>query len=195
MSSIDPTPRGYLSPARTVGELVGALHTADDHLDALVDGQPLSVLAHSLQCAALLRSAMPDDLELQVAGLVHDVGHVVVPGDDERHGRHGADFVSALLGERVATLVGLHVPAKRWLVTVDPHYRRRLTAASVRTLRDQGDEMDGLERRAFEISPHRRAAVALRRADEAAKSPGLRVPDLNAWVGLIEAVAHEHQAA
>ena len=34
----------------------------------------LPILDHCLQCAARLRESHPDDVELQVAGLVHDLG-------------------------------------------------------------------------------------------------------------------------
>src|SRR5215212_7183662 len=48
-----------------------------DALDASRDADDeggLSILEHSLQCAELLRADHPDDVELQVAGLVHDLG-------------------------------------------------------------------------------------------------------------------------
>ena len=88
----------------------------------------LSILHHGLQCAAVLRAANPDDHELQVAGLVHDLGHLLQPRCEDRHGTIGADFVRPVFGDRVAALVEEHVPAKRYLVTVDTSYRARLSA-------------------------------------------------------------------
>ena len=43
------------------------------------DVEDVDLLAHALQCAQLLRDVAPDDVELQVAGLVHDVGTALVP--------------------------------------------------------------------------------------------------------------------
>ena len=92
------------SPA-TLDELVAML--------ASLAGSPgeapgLSELDHGLQCAHELAIAHPGDDELQVAGLVHDIGHRF--GDDAGHGVLGAGFVRPVLGERVAALVDLHVP-------------------------------------------------------------------------------------
>ena len=51
-----------------------------DHLLALqttisAESDKFFELDHGLQCAALLEVSDPDDLELQVAGLIHDLAH------------------------------------------------------------------------------------------------------------------------
>lgn len=145
------------------------------------DGERVDLLEHALQCGYELQCSHPDDVELQVAGLVHDLGHQLVPGDDAGHGRAAADAVRPLFGGRVADLVELHVPAKRYLVTTDPAYHDVLSPVSVRTLGNQGGAMSPDEVAAFERHPHARAAVTLRRADEAAKTPGRPVPSLDDW--------------
>src|SRR5262249_61743108 len=70
--------------------------------------EDVDLIAHALQCAAVLAAVAPDDRELQVAGLVHDVGTVLWPDRPRTHARAGAAAVAALLGERVAWLVGHH---------------------------------------------------------------------------------------
>ncbi len=175
--------------AGAIDDLVAVLRAAAGRPDDEHSGEVVHVLAHGLQCAAVLERSHPDDPELQAAGLVHDLGHVVVPGDVAGHGRHGAELVRPVLGDRVAALVELHVPAKRWLVTVDPAYREQLSTASVETLAEQGAEMSPHERAAFEAERWHRDAVELRRADEAAKVPGLRVPGLDHWVPVLEVIA------
>ncbi len=184
--------------AGSIDDLVVVLRAAAGRPDSEHDGEVVYVLEHGLQCAAVLKRSHPDDLELQVAGLVHDLGHVVARGDVAGHGRHGAELVHPVLGDRVAALVELHVPAKRWLVTVDPAYREQLSPTSVWTLGEQGAEMSPDERgaemspderTAFEAEPWHRDAVVLRRADEAAKTPGLRVPGLDRWLPVLEEVA------
>jgi predicted HD phosphohydrolase len=146
-------------------------------------------LDHALQCADILARRFPDDTELQVAGLVHDIGHRF--GSDEEHGRLGADAVRPALGERVATLVEAHVPAKRYLVATDATYRDRLSPDSVRTLAVQGGALPDEEARAFAGAPYAASAVALRRADEEAKVAGRAVTPLERWLELLHACAAE----
>ncbi|HEY8216611.1 MAG TPA: metal-dependent phosphohydrolase [Acidimicrobiia bacterium] len=153
------------------------------------DGEGLDLLAHSLQCAANVARNVPDDVELQVAGLVHDIGTVLDPGHPESHARTGGDAVGALLGARVAALVAQHAVAKRYLVTVDAGYERRLSPKSVATLAVQGGVLDDRELAAFEARADRDACVALRRADDAAKVAGRVVPALDHWRPALEECA------
>jgi predicted HD phosphohydrolase len=147
----------------------------------------LSELDHALQCAYELSLVRPDDAELHVAGLVHDIGHQFA--SDESHGSLGGDCVRPFLGERVAGLVDAHVPAKRYLVTTDPSYGSVLTAGSVVSLGRQGGGMTPDEVAEFEAGPYAADAAVLRRADDAAKVPGKSVPDLEAWIPLLRQVA------
>jgi predicted HD phosphohydrolase len=157
-------------------------------LDALAtessEGTPgLSELDHGLQCAHELATTLPDDVGLHIAGLVHDIGHDLGPEAD--HGRLGAAVVRDLLGERVAALVEAHVPAKRYLVTVDGGYGGLLSAGSTHSLGLQGGVMDATELAAFSSSPVFADAVTLRRADDAAKLAGRRVPGLDVWAPVL----------
>src|SRR5262245_12227091 len=106
---------------QTVDELFACLAVGDRQFD----GETVDLLAHGLQCAALLAAAEPGDLELQIAGLLHDVGTLVAPGQSSRHARIGGDVVRPLVGHRVAGLVEGHDQAKRYLVTTDASYRDR----------------------------------------------------------------------
>jgi predicted HD phosphohydrolase/phosphohistidine phosphatase SixA len=153
------------------------------------DGEALDALAHHLQCAAVLAERAPDDVELQVAGLVHDVASTVWPGRPATHARAGAALIEPLLGSRVAWLVGHHDEAKRYLVTTEPAYRARLSATSVVTLEAQGGLLGGDERAALQAAPELDALLTLRRADDDAKVPGRAVPGLDAWRGALDAVA------
>jgi predicted HD phosphohydrolase len=150
--------------------------------------EAVDLLSHGLQCAERLRTWHPEDLELQVAGLVHDIGHLLQPGEDATHGVTAAAAIRELLGERVARLVEHHVPAKRYLVTTDANYLSRLSPVSVETLTAQGGLMTHEEVIACEQLPDWNAGLELRRADEAAKSPGRVVPGLDAWRPVIAQV-------
>lgn len=155
----------------------------------LFDGDPVDLLDHALQCAAELHARRPDDEEMQVAGLVHDLGHHLVPGDDAGHGVNARVAIGALLGDRVGALVEQHVPAKRYLVATDPGYAALLSPASVHTLGNQGGTMTEEELAAHEALPHWTDSLEVRRADDAAKVPGLVVPDLESWRPVLERVA------
>ena len=174
----------------TVGALLTLLESCAGFYDSLGDdGDPLPVLDHSLQCAALLADEVPNDEELQVAGLVHDVGHRLAPGESARHGVIAADAVRSLLGVRVAALVELHVPAKRYLVTVDSTYHNALSDGSAVSLTRQGGELSPDERTALESNTYLPDALRLRRCDERAKVPGLDVDGLDRWRPVVERVA------
>jgi predicted HD phosphohydrolase len=155
------------------------------------DEEQLDLLAHSLQCAALLAARAPDDIELQAAGLVHDVGTVVDPHAMDTHAQRGGALVAPLLGSRVGRLVSLHADAKRYLVATDSAYGSRLSARSLETLIQQGGVMTGAEVAAFAEADDLDAVLTLRRADDAAKVPGRTVPGLDAWHPLLERLARD----
>ena len=171
----------------SIGDVDALFATLEAGADA-TDAEDVDLLAHGLQCAAVLAAIAPDDQELQVAGLVHDVGTVLWPDRPRTHARTGAAAVADLLGERVAWLVGHHDEAKRYLVTVDPDYASRLSPASVRTLEVQGGRLDDTERAHLEAAPALADLLTLRRADDDAKVPGRAVPDLAHWRPVVERV-------
>jgi predicted HD phosphohydrolase len=153
------------------------------------DGPTFTELDHGLQTAAILEREHPDDQELQVAGLIHDLAH---PWDVEGqpfHGELGAKAIRPLLGSRIAALVEGHVPAKRYLATVRPEYRQQLSPGSIATLRAQGGDLDGDEVAAFEARAEWHAMVQLRMADDRAKVPGAIVPGLDHWRPIVVALA------
>lgn len=153
------------------------------------DGESVDLLAHGLQCAALLAYEAPHDVGLQVAGLVHDLGTLLEPNRPAQHARTGAAAVEPLLGARVAALVGAHDEAKRYLVTVEPGYAASLSPRSAATLRAQGGPMSARERAAFARRPDLDDLLRLRRADDAAKVPGAFVPGLEEWADALHALA------
>lgn len=144
-------------------------------------------LDHGLQCAAELEAHAPDDVELQIAGLVHDICHGRC--HIRIHDSVGAGAVRTVLGNRVAELVGLHVAAKRYLVATDPSYAARLSPISKKTLELEGGAMTQEEISTFEKHPLAKEAMLLRMADEAAKTPGRIVPGLDHWRGALRLVA------
>jgi len=154
-----------------------------------IEAMPFTHLDHALQSAAVLQSQAPHDPELAVAGLVHDIGHLLPSVGDAEHAEAGAAAVRAVLGARVAELVGLHVEAKRYLVARQDAYGGSLAADSVASLLLQGGPMLADEQAAFEQQPHFQDALLLRRADESGKVDGLEVPGLAEWMPIIRELA------
>jgi len=146
-------------------------------------------LDHGLQCAALLEKSDPSDIELQIAGLIHDLAHPWDGPGQPRHATMGADAVRTILGERVSALIAGHVPAKRFLVTTQPEYRDLLSPDSVMTLEAQGGDLSLQEVVDFQSNPWWEAMVALRIADEGAKDPDAVVPELEYWIDAIHSLS------
>jgi gamma-butyrobetaine dioxygenase len=139
-----------------------------------------------LQAGALAETSGATS-HLVAAALLHDVGHfgsvtrrqtegAQSERIDHRHQDTGADWLAQWFPEEVTEPVRLHVLAKRYLCSVEPGYVARLSPASINTLSLQGGPLTEAEARAFAGLPHARAAVAVRRWDEAAKDPALAPP-------------------
>ena len=169
--------------ALDVEGMVEVLETGAD--TPLSPGLPVTHLDHALQTAALLAHLHPGDDELAAAGLVHDIGHLLPGGTDEAHATDAARAVRQALGERVAATVGLHVAAKRYLVSTDAGYGGVLTEDSVVSLGRQGGAMTEEEAAAFLALPWASDAVTLRRADDSGKVEGLVVGDLASFIPLL----------
>lgn len=186
---------------------------AEDFCDALFGyladaGQTMydetvTQLEHGLQCAALAEQAGFDS-RLQVAALLHDLGHLLLDehdghddflDEDLRHEIIGAHTVTRWFGQPVGGPVALHVPAKRYLVTVDPTYAAGLSESSVRSLEVQGGAMTEREVTDFEAQAHHRDAVKLRRWDDQGKVGGAVVPGLEHWrTAVVDCLVAAHGA-
>ena len=162
-------------------------------------GEPVTELAHSLQCAELARDAGADD-ELQLACLLHDVGRFAVDprlildkkdratgANPDAKGHHdmGADLIAPYVPDRVAWLVRMHAEAKRYLCAVEPRYWDTLTPGSRYTLTLQGGVMTPAAVAGLTRHPWLADAVRLRRWDDLAKVPDQLTRPLEAWAPLL----------
>jgi gamma-butyrobetaine dioxygenase len=156
-------------------------------------GEAVSVATHMLQAGALAEADGATG-ELVAAALLHDVGHLLAPTSrdtDARHEATGADWLRALgFPESVTEPVRLHVAAKRYLCATEPGYFDALSAASRRSLILQGGAMSDDEARAFAARAEARAAVAVRRWDEAAKDPSAWTPAFSHFEQLLSALCN-----
>jgi phosphonate degradation associated HDIG domain protein len=184
------------SADRTAVESATANRVVDEVISLLRDsggeqyfGEPVTKLEHAEQCAWHAQQAGADE-ELILASLLHDVGHLVDTESairDERVGVVNHDDVGRqwLLDRgfsvRLATLVGGHVDAKRYLTATNASYVDRLTPASQETLRLQGGPMDESSAEAFAREPELRDMLRLRSWDETAKDPHWQGPGLDSY--------------
>ena len=158
-------------------------------------GEQVSQLEHALQAAYFASQDSPNKPELIIASLLHDIGHLVI---DERteymddlgvryHEDTGALFLKKLgFKEEVCDLVESHVAAKRYLVSKHDSYRERLSDASRQTLEHQGGFMSKEEVLEFERRSNFKDALKVRHFDDAAKKLDFAVPDLEAYIPLLE---------
>lgn len=161
--------------------------------NSLYGGEQVTQLEHALQTAFMARRARSKK-SLVVAGLLHDVGHLLhdLPEDapeqgiEDRHEELAAEWLAARFHPDVVEPARLHVAAKRYLYAVEPDYRQRLSPPSLLSLQLQGGPMSPEEIEQFRANRHFSDAVLLRRWDEAAKVPGLAVPPIEDYIDDLE---------
>ena len=155
-------------------------------------GEPVSQAGHALQAAALASAS--GDVELLLAALLHDVGHLCFADAEQmdnvgtlEHEMLGADFLTALgFSRRVTSLVAGHVDAKRYLVATNQVYSDKLSDASRKTLSFQGGPMSAGDAEKFKQRPYYNDLLKLRAWDEAAKVPDKDVPGFAHYLPIIE---------
>ena len=161
-------------------------------------GEEVTELEHALQ-AAMLAERGGEAPALIAACLLHDCGHllhdlgeeVAASGVDAAHERRGAALLSNHFPPAVFEPIRLHVAAKRYLCHRLPRYHAGLSAASRLSLDLQGGPMTVREAAEFELSPHYRRAIQLRRYDDAAKIAGALTPVLESYRPLLRSLITE----
>lgn len=116
----------------TVDDIVHLLEACGD---SQYGGERVSQIEHALQSATLAENQQAS-IELIVAALLHDVGHLLhqLPDDapdvgiDDHHEASGYHYLKKLLPAAVTEPVRLHVPAKRYLCKVDEDYLHHVTS-------------------------------------------------------------------
>lgn len=153
-------------------------------------GEAVTQREHALQAAQLgEQSGAP--VTWIVAALLHDIGHILGPGDDllpqtdDQHEVAAARWLSRWFPPEVTEPIRLHVAAKRYLCAREPGYLEQLSSASQHSLILQGGVFTSDQVSEFENNPHAEAAAAVRRWDDQAKCPGLPTPDLEHYRPLL----------
>lgn len=151
-----------LPDANAPDELDGVLRS----LRGVWDEEAVDELDHALQAGWQALCASCDD-EVILAAALHDVGHSPLVESTGCHDVDARTWLTPRFGERVGWLAGSHVAAKKWLVATEPGYGEGLSPTSL-----------ALQGGASDVGPewttHRwwGDAIALRRCDAAAKTPG-----------------------
>jgi gamma-butyrobetaine dioxygenase len=168
-----------------------ALFDAFDRLGAESYGDEVSQRSHMLQTAALaVADGAPD--ALIAAALLHDVGHFTTPptaAEPVPHEALGVEWLRPLFGPDVWRPVGLHVAAKRYICATSPGYLDQLSAASQKSLIEQGGVFTPDQAERFIAAPYAQDAVRLRLYDDAAKVPDAEPPTLESYHALLTRLA------
>lgn len=153
------------------------------------DAYGCSLLAHSLQCAALA-AAEDGTPEMVLAALLHDIGTLVapLPVGTQDHAGAGALLLAHWFPPSVVEPVRLHVTAKRYLAAADPSYARQLSVAGRATLRAQGGPLAVPACREFVGRSWAHEALVLRGWDDRARDPEAATPPLADFTGLLDVV-------
>jgi phosphonate degradation associated HDIG domain protein len=156
-------------------------------------GEDVTVLEHCLQ-AAHFAAETKSSPELILAALLHDVGHllhseaenIAEAGVDTRHEELAVHLLAQHLPAAVMEPIRMHVAAKRYLCAAEPAYRESLSPSSELSLQLQGGPMTEEEAASFLALPYARDAVTLRRWDDEAKIPDLKVAQAETYLPLLK---------
>lgn len=138
--------------------------------------------------------------QIQLAALLHDVGHLVaidrdLPqieisgvsyGTDEPH-KVGANFLRGLgIEEDVCKMVEGSVNNKNYLITSIPDYYKWMTSTSKNKFPYQsGRLVSSWERKGFSIDPLKEAYIILQELETYSKNPNLKTDPADAYLRLL----------
>ena len=138
--------------------------------------------------AAQLAINDSQDIEVVLAALFHDIGHLMAFKDStietnelgaKDHEKFGAIYIKACgFGDAISNLIENHVKAKKYLAYKDPNYINKLSSASQQTLIEQGGIMNQDQAEQFEQYPDFEMSIKLRNYDEQAKEKDFTTKDL-----------------
>lgn len=176
---------------KIVDEITG-LYTKYGHADYI--GEPISQLDHALQCAL---QAKKEGYTHQVitGALLHDIGQILGTRDahekmgtvgTQKHEELGANYLQEQgFNAITCSIVRNHVSAKRFLVAADVNYYNKLSDASKQTLIYQGGKMSVEEIRKYMEDKNYRMYLRMRRWDDRAKVPNMKLPTFEEFIPYI----------
>jgi putative nucleotidyltransferase with HDIG domain len=154
--------------------------------------EPITQVQHAIQTSLQVKRLGGDEM-LQIAGLLHDIGHLIQPvinptdNVDDSHEIVGTEWLKSRGVDKCITEpIRLHVDAKRYLCNITENYISKLSPASRHTLTLQNGIMSDTEATDFESNPYFKAALILRRADDLGKDISLdSLPSFDSFEKLV----------
>ena len=162
-------------------------------------GERVTIAEHMLQAATLAEKEGCNEAII-VAALLHDIGHFTSEFGsfsmndeaDKLHEDAGARILERFFPKLVVDCVKYHVSAKRYLCAKDPDYFSKLSDASIHSLKLQGGSMSKEEATQFEKNPNLGQIIKVRYFDDAGKEEGMKTPDFDYFIPMIERVVENH---
>ena len=158
---------------------------------SLYIGEKVTMSEHMIQTAMLAEKTNCSS-NLVCSSLLHDYGHFVLEkpddliakGKDGRHEDVGCIFLEKYFIKDVLGPIKYHVKAKQYLAREKKYYRL-LSEASKISLKLQGGVMSNEEAEKFERNEFFENSIKLRKFDEIAKKPGLKIKSINEYKNLL----------
>lgn len=162
-------------------------------------GEAVTMAEHMLQAATIAEQNNQEEV-IVVAALLHDIGHFTSEfgsfrlddTEDRMHEEAGAKVLEPFFPPAVTECVRLHVAAKRYLCATKPEYFKRLSEASVHSLKLQGGPMSGDEAEAFEQNPCLKEIIQVRYLDDAGKRTDMVTPPFSHFAPRVQRVVDRH---
>jgi len=132
---------------------------------------------HCIQTAMIAKNNQSSSSQI-VAALLHDIGHLILTENQSKKDFLNCDLKHELIGARwlekkfpksVTEPIKLHVPAKRYLCSVDKNYYDKLSTTSKMSLEIQGGPMSIREQKKFKFLSFSNEAIFIRKWDDDAK--------------------------
>tara|TARA_B100001250_G_scaffold410115_1_gene435894 strand:+ start:1479 stop:2015 length:537 start_codon:yes stop_codon:yes gene_type:complete len=158
---------------------------------SLYIGEKVTMSEHMIQ-SAMLAEKNKSSSSLICSALLHDYGHFILDNPDtlvnkEEDGKHekiGYLYLKKFFNKDVVEPIKNHVKAKRYLARNKKYYQI-LSTASITSLRLQGGVMNNIEAKEFEKEKFFRDSIKLRKFDEAAKKPNLKIKNIDTYKNLL----------
>ncbi len=151
---------------------------------SLYIGEKITMSEHMIQSAMLAEKAKCDD-NLICSCLLHDYGHFLLENPDElvqnnldgEHENVGYQYLKKFFDQKIVEPIKYHVLAKRYLAR-DKKYLNFLSVASKISLKLQGGILNDQESKNFENNFYFKPSILLRKFDEAAKNPDIKIKSI-----------------
>ena len=158
---------------------------------SLYIGEKVTMSEHMIQ-TAMIAEEKNSSSNLICSSLLHDYGHFILenPYDlvkknkDGKHEDVGYEFLKKYFSKDVLGPIKYHVKAKKYLAREEKYYRL-LSEASRISLKLQGGIMNDKEAEKFEKNKFFENSIKLRKFDEIAKKPGLKIKSIKEYRNLL----------